>query len=83
MSSTYLYRTAREFGPDDYADDIRGLPAGHFVIIAGYDHRRRTVLVMDPYQLNPYSQVGRILDQHRPRDLLPSCWVSSPTTPIC
>jgi hypothetical protein len=54
LSSTYLYRTPREYGPDDKPDDIRGVPAGHFVVIAGYDLERRKVLVMDPYQMNPY-----------------------------
>lgn len=58
LSSTYLYRTAREFGPNDMPDDIRGLPAGHFVVIAGYNPQHRTVLVMDPYQLNPYRQAS-------------------------
>lgn len=55
LSSTYLYRTAREFGPDDTPDAIRGLPAGHFVVIAGYDRHQRTFLVADPYGTNPYS----------------------------
>ena len=55
LSSTYLYRTAREFGPDDAPDAIRGLPAGHFVVIAGYDRDQRTFLVADPYSTNPYS----------------------------
>jgi len=55
LSSTYLYRAAREFGPDDVPDDIRGLPAGHFVVIAGYDRKKRTVLVADPYWRHPYS----------------------------
>lgn len=55
LSSTYLYRTAREFGPNDTPDDIRGLPAGHFVVIAGYDRDHRTFLVADPYGTNPYS----------------------------
>lgn len=54
LSSTYLYRTPREFGPDDTPDDIRGVPAGHFVVIAGYDINRGKVLVVDPYQKNPY-----------------------------
>jgi len=54
LSSTYLYRSARELGADDTPDDVRGLPAGHFVVIAGWDHRRRRVLVVDPYQPNPY-----------------------------
>ena len=55
LSSTYLYRAAREYGPDDVPDDIRGLPAGHFVVIAGYDRKKRSVLVADPYGLHPYS----------------------------
>jgi hypothetical protein len=54
LSSTYLYRAAREYGPDDLPDDVRGLPAGHFVVIAGYDRAKRTVLVADPYARHPY-----------------------------
>jgi len=34
---------------------VRGLPSGHFVIIGGYDSERRKVLVVDPYQANPYA----------------------------
>lgn len=56
LSSTYLYQVAREFGPEDTPDDIRGVPAGHFVVIAGYNRPNRTVLVADPYSTNPYSQ---------------------------
>lgn len=55
LSSTYLYRVAREYGPDDVPDDVRGLPSGHFVIISGYDRERRKVLVVDPYHKNPYA----------------------------
>ena len=54
LSSTYLYRSAREFGPDDTPDDIRGYPSGHFVVIAGWDPKSRRVLVVDPYQPTPY-----------------------------
>jgi hypothetical protein len=54
LSSTYLYRAAREYGPNDEPDDVRGLPAGHFVVIAGYDRKKRTVLVADPYARHPY-----------------------------
>lgn len=54
LSSTYLYRVKREYGPDDLPDDVRGVPSGHFVVIAGYNHDTRKVLVVDPYQLNPY-----------------------------
>lgn len=49
LSSTYLYRAAREFGPNDEPDDVRGVPAGHFVVMAGYNRKERTVLVADPY----------------------------------
>lgn len=55
LSSTYLYRSAREFGPKDDYDDIRGAPSGHFVVLCGYDRATRTVLVADPLQPNPIS----------------------------
>lgn len=54
LSSTYLYRAAREYGADDLPDDIRGVPGGHFVVIAGYDRKARTLLVADPYGPHPY-----------------------------
>ena len=54
LSSTYLYRSAREYGENNVPDDIHGLPVGHFVVIAGYDHKSRRVLVVDPYQPTPY-----------------------------
>jgi hypothetical protein len=54
LSSTYLYRTPREYGPDDIPDDVRGTPSGHFVAICGYDFKSRTVLVADPYGPHPY-----------------------------
>ena len=59
LSSTYLYRVAREYGAEDEPDDVRGFPAGHFVVIAGYDKERRKVLVVDPYQQNPYADTHR------------------------
>ena len=49
LSSTYLYRAMREYGPHDALDDIRGAPGGHFVVLAGYDRPARTLLVADPY----------------------------------
>jgi hypothetical protein len=48
LSSTYLYRSAREFGPNDDSDDINGVPMGHFVIVCGYDPGRRVARVADP-----------------------------------
>lgn len=53
LSATYLYREKREFGPKDESDDIRGLPAGHFVLLTGYHRQGRTVLITDPYAANP------------------------------
>ncbi len=53
LSATYLYQTAREYGADNVADDVRGFPAGHFVVLCGYDKRQRTVQVADPYLPNP------------------------------
>ena len=53
LSATYLYRCAREFGPNDVYDDIRGRPSGHFVVIQGYDPVERQVLVADPLANNP------------------------------
>lgn len=54
LSSTFLYRTAREYGPADLPDDLRGKPSGHFVIISGYDRKARRLLVADPYGPHPY-----------------------------
>jgi hypothetical protein len=54
LSSTYLYHAAREYGPSDVTDDIRGTPSGHFVVIAGYNAQLRRVLIVDPYQPHPY-----------------------------
>ncbi|GBG15082.1 N utilization substance protein B homolog [Novimethylophilus kurashikiensis] len=54
LSSTFLYRTPREYGPHDIPDDIRGTPSGHFVILAGYDLKNQKVLVADPYGPHPY-----------------------------
>jgi hypothetical protein len=53
LSATYLYRDAREAPPNFDPDDIRGIPAGHFVVLCGYDRVEKTVLVADPYQPNP------------------------------
>jgi hypothetical protein len=53
LSSTYLYRCAREYGPNQDYDDVRGVPSGHFVVLCGYDMIQRTVLVADPLLQNP------------------------------
>lgn len=56
LSATYLYRAKREYGPQDEPDDIRGEPAGHFVVLSGYDDKTREVQVHDPLYENPYSR---------------------------
>lgn len=53
LSATYLYRCAREFGPNDDYDDIRGDPAGHFVVLHGYSRKGRRVIIADPLKNNP------------------------------
>lgn len=53
LSATYLYRCPREWGPKDDYDDLRGTPAGHFVVLTGYDPRGRRVTVADPLADNP------------------------------
>lgn len=53
LSATYLYRCAREFGPNDDYDDVRGEPSGHFVVLHGYDAVARKVRVADPLADNP------------------------------
>ncbi|GIW71779.1 MAG: hypothetical protein KatS3mg102_1321 [Planctomycetota bacterium] len=55
LSATYLYRSMREYGPDNEEDDLRGEPQGHFVVLCGYDRPSRTVLVADPWLPNPLS----------------------------
>jgi hypothetical protein len=54
LSSTFLYRSAREYGPNDQPDDIRGEPSGHFVVLSGYDRKQRSVQVADPYDPHPH-----------------------------
>jgi hypothetical protein len=54
LSSTFLYRCAREAGDDDPRfDSVAGSPSGHFVVLHGYDPERREVRVADPYHENP------------------------------
>ena len=56
LSSTYLYGHAREYGPNDDPDDLRGYAAGHFVILTGYDKLNKKVCVSDPLLENPFSR---------------------------
>jgi hypothetical protein len=51
LSATYLYRCQRE--RDDSYNDVGGEPAGHFVVLCGYEQKTRAVMVADPLQDNP------------------------------
>lgn len=51
LSATYLYQCAREH--EDQYDDARGEPVGHFVVLSGYDRKKREVTVSDPSHDNP------------------------------
>lgn len=53
LSATWLYRCARETGEPSAYDDVRGAPAGHFVVLCGYERSGRHVLVADPLEKNP------------------------------
>ncbi len=53
LSATYLYGTPREIPENSKFDSIKGEPAGHFVIINGYDESTQTVYLADPMNPNP------------------------------
>ena len=53
LSATYLYGTPREVPQFDIYDDIKGEPAGHFVVISGFDEKKRCVYLADPMTPNP------------------------------
>jgi hypothetical protein len=59
LSSTYLYQCKREM--DDPVtnriihNDVEGYPAGHFVVLCGYDEATRNIAVADPLYENPIS----------------------------
>jgi hypothetical protein len=55
LSSTFLYRDRRELD-SGAEDDLRGLPAGHFVVICGYVPETRSVRVADPLSPNPMAK---------------------------
>lgn len=57
LNATYLWGTAREF--EGEYDDIRGDPAGHFVVISGYYPGTSRFIVRDPSPHVPFSTSGR------------------------
>ncbi len=54
LSSTYLYQSSREDPVTNLDDDVLGEPAGHFVVLCGYDAATHTAMVADPYA-NPFT----------------------------
>ena len=55
LSSTWLYQSSREIDEPLLEDDVAGVPQGHFVVLCGYDSKRRTVAIADPLHANPVS----------------------------
>jgi hypothetical protein len=56
LSATYLYDSAREIPQFDIYDSIKGEPAGHFVVITGFDEKKNCVHITDPNEPNPIGQ---------------------------
>lgn len=56
LSSTYLYDSMREIPSTNQYDNIRGEPAGHFVVINGYNKEDRKFYVADPLNPNPMAE---------------------------
>jgi len=53
LSATYLYHHERELESPPQLDDVRGDPAGHFVVLSGFNRDHNSVYVADPYEPNP------------------------------
>lgn len=56
LSATYLYGTPREIPEFNVYDSIKGEPVGHFVVISGYDEKRKCVYLADPMTPNPIGE---------------------------
>jgi hypothetical protein len=57
LSATYLYQTPREL--NEQYDDLRGEPAGHFVVVCGYYPKSDCFVVRDPSSHIPFSRSGK------------------------
>ena len=66
LSSTYLYRSPREYGVYPIADDLRGVPQGHFVVLTSYSPDDHTVTIADPYHPHDFADgwIYKINMQH-------------------
>ncbi|MEJ7643839.1 MAG: C39 family peptidase [Chryseolinea sp.] len=60
LSATYLYDSAREIPQFDIYDSIKGEPAGHFVVITGYDEDKGRAYISDPMESNPLGKGGHV-----------------------
>jgi hypothetical protein len=56
LSSTYLYDSMREIPTTNQYDSIRGEPAGHFVVINGYNKEDSKFYIADPLNPNPMAE---------------------------
>jgi hypothetical protein len=55
LSATYLYKSAREIPEYNIYHDVKGEPAGHFVVISDYLRSKRHAVISDPLNPNPIS----------------------------
>ena len=53
LSATYLYSTSREIPHNNKYDSVKGEPAGHFVVINGFDNPTDHAYLADPMHPNP------------------------------
>lgn len=53
LSATYLYGTPREVPDFNIYDSIKGEPVGHFVVINGFEEKRKVAYIADPMTPNP------------------------------
>lgn len=58
LSATYLYGSQREIPEYNIYDPIKGDPAGHFVVVSGYDEERNMAYLSDPLTSNPLRKEG-------------------------
>ncbi|MBX2969749.1 MAG: C39 family peptidase [Cyclobacteriaceae bacterium] len=67
LSATYLYDSPREVPQFNIYDPIKGEPAGHFVVISGYDEEKNLAYLADPMTPNPLSKGQQVYHVSFPR----------------
>jgi hypothetical protein len=55
LSATYLYNSPREIPDTNQYHDVKGEPAGHFVVINGFDKEENKFYISDPLNPNPFA----------------------------